>query len=82
MRDDVGVTEVNRNEGHDAFSPETRLCYLQKALLSLHIIPGYIQESTKGEKRDLRICDRNATKESFRFTPHVHLFHRQLDSQD
>lgn len=81
MRDDLGVTEVKRNVGHYGFSPETRLCYLQKGLLSLHIISGHIQESTKGEKRDLRICDRNAEKESFRFTPHVHLFHRELDFQ-
>lgn len=39
-------------------------CYLQKGLLSLLIISRSIQERTEGEKRDLRVCDRNAKKES------------------
>lgn len=56
------MTEVSRNVGHDEISPETRLCYLQKGLLSTLIIWRSIQESTEGEKRNLRVCDRNAKK--------------------
>lgn len=51
---------MNRNAGHDGISPETRLCYLQKGLLSLLIISRYREGSTKGEKREMR-CDPNIT---------------------
>lgn len=74
------MTEVNRNVGHDEISPETRLCYLQKGLLSTLIIWRSIQESTEGEKSDLRVCDRNAKKEMFTFTQHARVLHFQYHS--
>lgn len=71
MRDELwflGVTEVNRNVGHDGFSPEIRFCYLQKGLLSPLTCREASREVWRGEKEDLRVGHKNAKQERFRFT--------------
>ena len=45
--------------------PETRFCYSAPSSF------WEVVKSMKGEKRDLRVCDRNAKEEKFRFTQHA-----------
>ena len=69
MTVNLGVTEVNRNVGHDGISPETRLCCLQRNTHSPHQFRRYPRKNKRWEEGFLRVGDRNAKKERFRFIP-------------